>query len=241
MKAVTTVLAATALLACNTNSDYILNVGLLPDSVIRLELSTHEAPADGAEEITLTARIPASADVDKRTITFSSTAGTIKQGSNGVREMTADAAGVARVVLVAPLDTGIAIVRASIENVIRQDTIHFITAFADTVLLDLGGLSIAASAFDEVILTATLQRASGTPSPGAEVRFTATDASGNPKGRVRNVTVSNAEGRVTALYALRDSLYTGTLTFRAAAAIAVDSARGELEVEVVQAAPPRGH
>lgn len=113
-----------------------------PDVRQALTLSTAggvtSLPADGLSRLRIVAQISPDADPDKRTVTFSSSAGTlIGTASNGVVEVPADLSGLATIELRSALQVGDAVVTAGIKGVdglTRSLVISFVPANGDELI-----------------------------------------------------------------------------------------------------------
>ena len=64
-----------AAVACHKPDDYLL--APLSDDVLNVTLSATTLPADGIARATITAQLDPDTDADKRTVTFTTTAGTL--------------------------------------------------------------------------------------------------------------------------------------------------------------------
>jgi hypothetical protein len=190
------------------------------------------APADGATLTAITASIPADARADRRTVAFSTTAGTF-EGATREASVAADSSGQAVARLRAPLDTGEATVRVTAGGVTRVVTVRFDRAFPDTVLLDANPFGVRADAAHAVIVTATLRRGVGRPSRLTPVTFTATAPAGGEVGRFGPATLSDSTGVVTVRFTPGVTAYRGPVVLQATAPRASGVVTGRVTVDVV--------
>lgn len=126
-----TLLSAALLAGCYHKSDYSPSA---PAAAGALSLTTADGsfslPADGVSRLTLVAKIPADADADKRTVTFTTSTGTLvgAPGSGLTLDVPADSQGRAVVDLQSSTRVETAIVTASVKgaaNVAAQLQIAF--------------------------------------------------------------------------------------------------------------------
>src|SRR5512134_1761542 len=86
--------------ACHDPGNYVLGPGAI-DQVLSVSLSATSIPADGTTRLTITAQLDPRTDADKRTVTFTASAGTLIGGGRegSTTSVTADASGKAVVEL----------------------------------------------------------------------------------------------------------------------------------------------
>lgn len=137
-------------------------------------------PADGVSRLLLVATISADADPDRRTIVFTTSAGTLIGGqaaASGGRQVTADATGRALVELQSAEQVGDAIVQAQVvaaPELVRQVLISFVEADPGSVIRFVAAPATA-PADGATLSTFTVQLAPTLPA-GTEVTFTATQS-----------------------------------------------------------------
>lgn len=187
-----------------------------PDQVIK-KFTVEPSPidADGASRATLTVEIPK--DADTRTVTFTTTAGTLVGAKEGKLEVKANSMGKAEAFLQSPLRQGSATVTASIGGVVKQEPASFQRALPEDAHVDFGAFALKASLLNEVLVTVRLTRQMGTPTPGTAVKFSATadDTTGLTFDNFRSVTTSDSNGVVTAQFSVGNTSYRGKVTVRA--------------------------
>jgi hypothetical protein len=126
---------------CYEKSDYDPTPALVEQT---LSLSTEGGattlPADGVSRLRLVAEISPRADLDNRTLAFSTTAGTLvggTPGTGGEQEVQADSQGRATIELRSAQQVGDAVVTARVKQVAgltRQVVIGFVSADPDSVI-----------------------------------------------------------------------------------------------------------
>ena len=135
------VLVSLALASCHDSGDYSPTA---PPSQEALTLSSANGqtslPADGISRLRLVANIPTDADLDKRTVVFATSAGTLvggTAGASGSQEVNADITGTAIIELQSSLQVGEAAVTATIKNVAgltRRLVVRFVSANPNDVI-----------------------------------------------------------------------------------------------------------
>ncbi|HKH48341.1 MAG TPA: hypothetical protein VKM72_27080 [Thermoanaerobaculia bacterium] len=111
-------LVATA--ACYDKDDYVMTPGAVETQLVLLSKSgANKLPADGFSRLGLIARISPRADADRRTVVFSTSAGTLVGGTaeGTTREVAADASGEAFIELQSSQRIETAVVSASVKGV----------------------------------------------------------------------------------------------------------------------------
>lgn len=188
-----------------------------PGDLIALTASVQALPADGVSRATLTAQIPANASSGNRTVTFTSTGGTLVGGTAGSGGSTslavsADVDGRAVAQLQSPTQPGSAQVTAQVSTYLQSLTIAFTGALPDQILVDAGAFSLEAGLDNSTTVTATLRRGSGIASQGTVVEYRALTSGGARFGEFRSVTTSSSSGTSTALFTAGDTTFRGTAT-----------------------------
>ena len=188
-----------------------------PGELISLTASASSIPADGVSRVTLTAQIPANASSGNRTVTFTSTSGTLVGGAPGnggsmSLALQADVDGRATAQLQSPTLVGAAQVTAAVSTFLQTLTIAFSGALPDRILVDPGAFSLQAGLTNSTTVTATLRRGSGIASQNTVVEFRALTSAGARLGEFRSVTTSSASGTATALFTAGETAFRGTAT-----------------------------
>jgi hypothetical protein len=225
-------LAALALLQASACHD-ITEPPNTPVGVTALQVPD-SAFADGASLVLVSATVDSRIAVTNRDVKFRTTAGAF----NGAVDITvpADSLGVARTFLKAPADSAVAIVSATASTGTRTALLRFVRAYPESLMLQPGAFALTAGVTHQVEVTAVLRRATGIPTRGAVVAFTANDSTGAARGAFSAVPPSDAAGNVGVRYTSPDTAYAGRVTIHAAVrnasgAILADSA-------VLQIVPP---
>ena len=134
-------LAAPLLAACYKQGDFEPPAVIDESLVLGTAGGVTSLPADGVSRLRLVAQLDPRADLNKRTVVFSTTAGTLSGGNPSVlpgeREVAADATGQATIELVAAQQVGPAVVTAKVKEVqglSRTLAIGFTTADVNGVI-----------------------------------------------------------------------------------------------------------
>jgi flagellar hook protein FlgE len=202
-------------------------------NVLSINLDATEAPADGATVTNVVARIAASVVPTERTVTFSTTAGSL--GSPNVRtlDVRVSTDDLAAVGLISPRETGVAVITATLNSVSVRAPIDFVAAGPDSAALSVSGSFRLAAAFTtKTILRLELFRDTGTVTRGREAVFTATDNStGREFGIFNTVTPSDSSGVITAEFTPGNTLERGEAIIRAK--VRGSNVSAQVTVEVV--------
>ena len=183
---------------CHRPDDYLL--ASQADQVLSVTLSTTTLPADGISRATITAQLDPRTDIDKRTITFTTTAGTlIADGKEGTAiTVPADTSGKAIVELRSSTTPATARIDVTVASVSRSASVQFAQLAREEVFdVALSGTSVPADGFSTIVITITLKRL-GTPDQRA-VTVQTSAGSLNTAGQTnsRSVTVTaGGSGRV---------------------------------------------
>jgi len=235
------VLLAAGLLSanrCYEQSDYDPSPALLDQALtLRAAGGATTLPADGISRLGIIARVSPQADLDKRTVVFTTSAGTLVGGSdggNGAREVEADSEGEARIELQSSQQVGEAVVRASVKEVAgltRQLLISFVAADPDAVIRFTA--SPATAPADGATLSAFTVELSPSLPLGTEVSFQTTLGSFAPEGATTVTRTADASFTATADLQSPGSL--GTARIRATA----NQVTREATLRFVRALPDR--
>jgi len=202
-------------------------------SVVVLELGATSAPADGATVTNAIARVAAALPSEQRTVTFSTTAGTLAVSGSTTAQVRAGTDDVASVGLVSPRTTASAVITASVNNLTARRTVEFTHAFPDDVSLAVqGSFRLTASFSTKATLRAELSREVGSVTRGTEVRFTAVDDStGQTFGFWSAESASDLNGLATAEFTPGNTTERGEATIRVS--VPGTSLAASVKVEIV--------
>jgi len=153
-------LATVATTACHRPNDYLLSP-TLADEVLSVTLSATSIPADGISRMTVTAQIDPRTDFDKRTVVFTTTAGTlIAAGQQGTTiSITADTTGKAVAELRSSTTATTARIDVSVATIARSATAQFVQLTREQVYdLSVSSYSVPADGFSTSLITVTLKR-----------------------------------------------------------------------------------
>ncbi|HXT50825.1 MAG TPA: hypothetical protein VN811_07270, partial [Thermoanaerobaculia bacterium] len=210
--------AALALFAgrCYEKSDYSPTA---PPTADALTLSTANGqtsiPADGVSKLRIIAKISPDADANKRSIVFSTTAGTLVGAAGGSNQLTvgADVTGTASVELRSAQQVGSATVTAKVESVTglsRSITVSF-TAADPSTIIDFVAAPSSAPADGATISSFTVQLSPALPL-GTQVTFQATAGLFQPEGAATVTRTADGSYRVTADLASPTTIGSGRVT-----------------------------
>jgi hypothetical protein len=204
--------------------------------VIVLEVGRFEAPADGSAVTDLIARLDPSVPREQRTVTFSTTLGSLGAPNVTTREVLADSTNEARVGLISPRELGTALVTATLNGLAARARIAFTPALPHSMSLRaIGSLKLMATFSTKVPLAAELFRESGTVTRGTEVSFEAVDDTTRRSfGFFSGVTPSDIAGNVTAEFTPGNTTERGEATLTAR----VEGTRVSSSVKVEIVDPP---
>ncbi|HET9766000.1 MAG TPA: hypothetical protein VFS60_04080 [Thermoanaerobaculia bacterium] len=213
-----TAVAAVALFAgrCYEKKDYSPTA---PPTVNALTLSTANSqtslPADGVSRLRIIARISPDADADKRTVLFSTTAGTLVGTANASNQVAvaADVTGTATIELRSAQQVGSAVVTAQVQNVAglsRQLTIAFTAADPDSVIQFIAAPA-SAPADGATVSTFTVQLSPSLPL-GTQVQFQATAGLFQPENAATATRTADGSYQVSASLASPSAIGSGRVT-----------------------------
>jgi hypothetical protein len=213
-----TALAAPALFAgrCYDKKDYSPTA---PPTADALVLSTANGqlsiPADGISRLRIIAKISPDADADKRTVLFSTSAGTLVGTANSSNQVAVatDVTGTATVELKSSQQVGSAVVSAKVENVTglsRSLTVNF-TAADPNAVIDFVAAPATAPADGATISSFTVQLSPSLPL-GTSVQFQATAGLFKPENAATVTRTADGSYRVTADLASPTTLGTARVT-----------------------------
>jgi len=203
-------------------------------TVVVLELSDVIAPADGATVTNATARVANALPSEQRTVSFTTTAGTLGASGSTSVQVRAGTDDLATVGVVSPRTPTTATVTASVNNLTVRRTLEFTHAYPDDISLGLlGSFRLTASYSTKASVRAELSRDIGSVTRGTEVRFTAVhDATGAEFGYWSAVTESDATGVATAEFTPGNTSVRGEATLRAR--VAGTNLSAAVKVDIVE-------
>jgi hypothetical protein len=150
----------TAATACHSPDDYLLSPSRL-DQVLNVTLSATTIPADGVSVVTITAQLDRRTDADKRSVTFTTTAGTLIAGGSEGASITiqADSAGTATAELRSSTTTATARLQVTVGSVSRTASVAFLGLPREELFeASLSRASVPADGFSTTVITVTLRR-----------------------------------------------------------------------------------
>jgi hypothetical protein len=179
-----------------------------PSEILSLEATADSLPADGASTALVVAKVDASATEERRTIAFTTTAGTFVEGGIASGAAVADETGQAVIGLRAPLEVGVARVRATTGGETRLLELRYVPARPEQVLVEPEKFTLSAGAQNEIRVTAYLRRTPGRVTPGTAVQFRAfIDGTSTEIGQFGVSSLSDAAGAVTVRYTVGNTGY----------------------------------
>jgi hypothetical protein len=202
-------------------------------SVVVLELAGLSAPADGATVTNAIARVAAALPSEQRTVTFTTTAGTLGAAGASSAQVRAGTDDLATIGVVSPRTPATATLTASVNNLTARRTLEFTHAYPDDISLAVqGSFRLSASYGTKATLRAELWRDVGSVTRGTEVRFTAVhDATDQEFGFWSAVTPSDTTGVATAEFTPGNTPLRGESTIRAR--VPGTSLQASVKVEIV--------
>jgi hypothetical protein len=180
-----------------------------------LSLGVSSARADAATLVPVVVTIPNGARGDARKVTLTTNLGSFPAGDGRTVTVVSDRTGTARADLRAPVEAGVARVRAVAAGAIRDDSIRFVAALPERIEVDAPSFTLKAGFANSIAVTVHLIRSVGKVTPGARVEIFGVQPDGTRFGQVSVATPSNADGIVTARFTAGDTSYRGPFTLRA--------------------------
>ena len=193
--------------SCKDAYQYNVNVS----NVIKLMKSTDSIPANGISIITLRAIITDSADIGKKSITFTTTQGTFNNGSTTITVLS-DTSGVANTYLKSSNFIGKVSLTAQVSNYLINDSVYFtsITNVDSAIILNTSASNTPADGQSIITLTAKISDTAA--ANGRSVTFNTNQ--GAFIGGTTNITVpANLNGFAIAY--LKSSNYIGKIAITA--------------------------
>ena len=181
-----------------------------PSTIVKVSTSRREVAADGASTVYVYADVAAQLPHDRRTVTFSTSRGTIAPTT-----VRADHTNRATAELISATMVGSARIVAEVDGVTASTEVVFERALPDwaRIAMDVTRMSRRASA--RVAVKAMLRRGVGVPSMGTMVEYSAT-LNGAAVGFFSDVEPSNERGEARALFNIGSSGPTGLAVVRVA-------------------------
>jgi hypothetical protein len=184
--------------ACHHPDDYLL--GGQSDEVLKVTVSSASLPADGISRATITAQLDPRTDADKRTVTFTTTAGTlIAAGAEGTSvAVPADGTGLASAELRSSTTPATARVDVTVASVSRSTSVQFVKLSREEVFdVSLSSTTAPADGFSTIVFSVTLKRLGTVDQRAIKFETSAGTfiASGQPVARAVTLT-AGATGRV---------------------------------------------
>jgi hypothetical protein len=160
-----------------------------PNDIITLRAEPSTAPADGpnGNGVQLKATIGASIPQRLRTVTFTSSLGTLSDAS-----ATPDAGNVAQTTLKSD-SPGNAVVSATVAGVTTRTTVQFVRALPEAIFLEATKATVTKVGDDSTKITATLTREVGQIANNTIVTYSAVDSAGNTIGRFTDITPAKVD------------------------------------------------
>ena len=210
------------------------------DSVLRFVEAPEMAPADGQSLSRFTVEIsPLLQEDQDRTVVFLTTLGSFVLADNegSTVSVRADADGVATALLRSPNQYDEAFVRASAKGFVQQRTLQFDWAGPDSIIVrpELDRSRLATG--EQLQIDAELIKLDGRSqvTENLAVTFSATDSLDNPLEGARfvDVTRTDAEGRVRAVFAVNDTEYEGSISILVRPARIASEVVGRAELTIL--------
>ncbi len=211
------------------------------DSILRFIKTPETAPADGQSLSRFSVEItPLLQQDEDRTVVFLTTLGSFVLADNegSTVSVRADADGVATALLRSPNQYDEAFVRASVKGFIQQRTLKFDWAGPDSIIVR-PELDRSRLATGELLqIDAELIKLDGRSqvTENLEVTFAATDSLGNPLEGARfvDVTRTDAEGHVRAVFSVNDTEYEGSISILVRPARIASEVVGRAQLSILQ-------
>ena len=182
--------------------------------LVDFKVDSGQIAADNFSSTRMTAMVPNEAQQAIRRVTFTTETGVFTGTNSSTEVVSVNDSGIAVAELRAPRSIGTSTIRATAGHTVLSKTIKFVRALADTVLVEPNDFTIEPTG--EVTLTASLRRAIGQVSPGAEVTFVATDSANRIVGTFGTPSLSNDGGIVTVRFNPAGTLQAiGVITIKA--------------------------
>jgi len=189
-------------------------------------------PADGRSVAGVAAVLPDNTKPADAMVTFQTTLGSFGPGGEAQVAIPAVASRAAAQ-LRAPTSPGTAYVRVTHGTTVRLDSVTFVRAPADELLVEPQRFAIQATLASEMVVNVQLRRTPGVPSLGTEVEFAAHDSTGARIGRFGVASLSDAEGRVQVRFTPGATNYRGPIRIVAATPGRTSFVTGSAVVEVI--------
>jgi hypothetical protein len=201
--------------------------------ILSIEASSPTVPADGSSFTRVIAYVSPNLPDSRRTVEFTTNVGSFGPEGDDLKTFSikADSSNRAVAVLRSPQTTGLAHVRAVVDDHSAETTVRFVGALPERIVVAADEPTVSADGTDTVIIRAKLLRDIGKVSVGTPVEYSAVDANGQDIGLFSQATLSAADGGSTATFR------PGTTPFRGRVTISVrvpgTSVVGTTVIEIV--------
>ena len=201
--------------------------------IISVEASSPTVPADGSSFTRVIANVSPNLPDARRTVAFTTNIGFFGGEGDDRKDFSikADSGNRAVAVLRSQQTTGLAHVRAVVDNTSAETTVRFVAALPERITVAADEPTVSANGSDTVIIRAKLLREIGKVSIGTPVEYSALDANGQDLGLFSQASLSLADGSSSATFR------PGTTPFRGRVTISVrvpdTSVVGTTVIEVV--------
>lgn len=194
--------------------------------VVAIEVAPRRAPADGASTVAVRIVVDTTVRPTPNTVTLTTTAGTLIGGSPGLTVPVNDS-GFAYARLRAPADSSLALVTATAGGITKNTEVSFDPAPPEQVQLTATAFELKAGTANFLTVTSQLLRASGVPSSGATIAFSA-DTAG---GRAGDFGQFSPRSGPSAGSPTSSRFTAGVTSYRGRATLRVRATRGSVTVE----------
>ncbi len=173
------------------------------------EIAADSVVADDVTTAVVRATLRRESTVTPRAVTFETTTGVFVSSNTTTITVPTDTSGTAVALLRASQEPGTAIVRAKAGNAVLQETLRFVTAYPESIVLSADSFRIGASAGKSLKLQANLLRSTGRVSRGATVTFVPVDSTGTQEVGWFSGVLETSPGVVQAVYTPGETPYRG--------------------------------
>jgi hypothetical protein len=206
------------------------------NKIISLQVESPVLPADGASTTLLIATLPSNASSTNRNVTFTTTAGSF-YGSKDSKtvQVAIDVNGIAQTFLQSPrnIDLPYTIVTAKVGDYLKTETIQFIRAFPEKIIVDSTSIVLKANLSDHIDLTAKLIRNVGVPTPGTVVEFSASESNGNSIGSFYSIQPSDNEGEAMSKFTVGYTPYRGEVKIFVSVNSVTNIVVGSIQITII--------
>lgn len=200
-------------------------------NIIRFVGDNIVAVADGATLTTISVQVDPDIPAELRSVRFTTNRGMFAPAQSPGAVMP-NSMGVATVDLTSPDEIGPARITATVNGFSTESGVEFVTALPESLVISSSALTVAADGDAFVSLTITISRAIGTPTIGQFANIVATNSNGEVLDFIRDVTLSDANGQISAKFFPGNTAERGDVTVRAV--VPGSTAAGETKVTIVE-------